>query len=195
MYIILLCFCTSCAENGRAGKPSLLSCIVSLLPIPVFVVVNKPDNVLFHLLSVQWQTQQSPKCFSLLALQFLCAVHKYLFASMVVLYWQRGRKSMPPSLHVLLFPPLLRLRAVRCPTSKLGSTHPAFNMLPSLTMHHPVLLLSFCHRVLFVLSLCILYLSVRRSLLTFSSSFQLSPRVYSLCVSSSPDHRSFLSNT
>lgn len=52
-YFVLLLSCTSCVENGRAGKPSLLSCIESLLPIPVFVVVNKPEYFLLCLPSVQ----------------------------------------------------------------------------------------------------------------------------------------------
>ncbi|XP_051238919.1 proline-rich protein 5a isoform X1 [Dicentrarchus labrax] len=59
---------------------------------------------------------------------------------------------MPPSVHVLLFSPLLRPGAVRWPTSRLGSTHPALNVLR--LSHHasfcPTSLL-LCHRA----ALCI----------------------------------------
>lgn len=92
-------------------------------------------------------------------------------------------------MHVPLFSPLLRPRAVRWPTSRLGSTHPALNVLP-LSLHAsfcPTSLL-LCHRPLFVLSLCFFpsvfsYSSLSLSLCLCSLPFpsSRSPRVSSLC--------------
>lgn len=92
---------------------------------------------------------------------------------------------MPPSVHVLLFSPLLRPRAVRWPTSCLGSTHPALNVLRSLS---PCIILSYFSPPLSPAALCIVIVlfpsaySLRLSLLMLSSSLQLSPRVSSLCL-------------
>lgn len=93
---------------------------------------------------------------------------------------------MPPSVHVLLFSPHRRRGATRWPTSRLGSTHPALNVLP--LSHHasfcPTSLL-LCHQPLFVLSLCFfspLCVSLRLPLLMFPSPLQLLPHVSSLCL-------------
>lgn len=204
LYIILLFFCCPApAVLEIAGKPPLLSCIVSALPIPVFVVVNKPDDDLFHLLSVQWQAQQSPNCFSLLTLQFLrplcinICLHQWLYCTdreggrvcphhcmcyCFLLFWDFGQRSVPP---LSLAPPILLLMC--CPLS------------PCIILSYfspPLSPAALCI-VIVPFSLCTLSLSLSSliaSILLFSS-LQQSPLVSSLCVSSSPDHLSLLSNT
>lgn len=104
---------------------------------------------------------------------------------------------MHTSVHVLLFSPLLRPGAVRCPTSRLLA--PPILLLtcyPSLSMHHSVLLLSSsdtgrslcCHCAS---SLCVLYLSLRLTPLMFPSPLRPSPRVSSLCLCMSAHRLTF----
>lgn len=123
----------------------------------------------------------------------ICALHKYLFSSMVVLYWKRGREGgrvCPHRCMCYCFLLLIwDLGPCDGPPLGLGSTHPALNALPF--SHHasfcPTSLL-FCHRPLFVLSLC--FISPLRALSlsrTHAAYVPFSPSSYLLtfllCVS------------
>lgn len=147
---------------------------MSPLPIPVFVVASSSTSSLYS--DMHNKVPKASVFLPCSSFGINICLHQWLHCT-----GREGGRVCPPSFHVLLFPPLLRLGAVWCPTSQLGSAHSAFNSLPSLTMHHPVLFLSspvtgcslYCHR------------AHSATLLIFSSSFQPSPRVCSPCVSSS----------
>lgn len=187
------------AHKGRAGKPSLLSRTVSPLPIPVVVVVNKPDNFLLRLLAVQWQAQQSPLllqsaypavplasvfCINICLYQWLYCTEReaereeeyapyQCMCHCFLLFWDLGQCGGPP---LGLAPPILLLTCC-----------------PSLSMHHSVLLLSssvtgrslYCHcaffplRSLIALSLSLLMFSTFPQLQISSGFFSVSLHVRS----------------
>lgn len=131
----------------------------------------------------------------------ICALHKYLFASIAVLYRQRAREGgrvctphppFHPSVCVLLFFAVLRRAVQRHCGPPLGWAPPILLLMCRfhLTMHHSVLYLSssitgcslYCHCVLVMFWV----FSCAYSLLLCSPPFLLQlqpPRVSSLCVS------------
>lgn len=177
---------------------------MSLLPNPVSVVVNKPDDFLLRLLSVQSQAQQSPNClgpaYPAVPLASVLCINIYLHQWLYCTDREEEREEE--------YAPIRACAIVFCcsetvgsavtlwPTSRLGSTHPALSVLP--LSHHasfcPTSLL-LCHRPLFVyrhcaISPCILVsLSLKLTLLMFSSPLRLSPRVSSPCLSVCRAHR------
>lgn len=169
---------SSWADNGRAGKQSLLSHTVSLLPISV--VVNMPDVFFLHL--------QSPSCFALPTMRFLR--HSALCINICLHQWsycseggsERKEEFAPIGACAIVFPSWKTWGTVA--HLPLGSTHPALNVL--LLFHHASFCatsLLLCHRLLLVLS-CFFFSFFdprRRCSLLPSSSFFTFPLSAPVC--------------
>lgn len=196
-YFLLLSCCTR--HQLWESRKSLFYCSV-LCPcfLSLFLLLFKSRTTSSSTSSAYSNIHKAPAAYHAVP-SGICALHKYLFASIAVLYRQRaregGRACTPPPL------PPERVRAiVFCcsetgstatlwPTSRLSSTHPALNVpLPS---HHasfcPLSLLLY-HWLLFVLSLCLLCFGffpvhTLSFYVLLPSSYSYSLLVFPLCVS------------
>lgn len=173
-YFLLLSCCTR--HQLWESRKSLFYCSV-LCPcfLSLFLLLFKSRTTSSSTSSAYSNIHKAPAAYHAVP-SGICALHKYLFASIAVLYRQRaregGRVCTPPPLHpsvcVLLFFAVLRQAVQRHCGPPLGWAPPILLLMCRfhLTMHHSVLYLSssitgcslYCHCACYVLGffLCIL---------------------------------------